>query len=71
MYIPCPIDNRAPGAFFTRGVQGHAPWENFLILGLQKWRFLDFEHKFPITAALNPLEPSVRYIGQQNCPHFL
>ena len=53
IYIPCPIDNQAPGAFFTRGVRGHAPWENFLILGLQKLRFLDFEHKFPITAALN------------------
>jgi len=22
-------------------------------LGLQKWHFLDFEHKFPITSALN------------------
>ena len=40
MYIACPIDNRAP--------------ENFCILGLEKWRFLDFEHKFPITSALNP-----------------
>ena len=53
MYIACPIDNRVPGAFFTRGVWGHAPREIFLSLGLQKWRFLDFEHKFPITSALN------------------
>ena len=35
------------------GVRGHALPEIFLILGLRKWRFLDFEHKFPITSALN------------------
>ena len=53
MYIACQTDNRAPEACFTRGFRGHASPENFLILGLQKWRFLDFEHKFPITSALN------------------
>ena len=53
MYIACPIDNRAPDALFTRGLRGHATPENFLTLGLQKWRFLDFEHKFPVTSALN------------------
>ena len=53
LYIACPIDNRAPEALFTRGVREHPTPGNFLILGLQKWRFLDFEHKFPITSALN------------------
>ena len=53
MYTACPIDNRAPEALFTRGVPGHAPPENCFILGLQKWRCLDFEHKFPITSSLN------------------
>ena len=53
MYSACSIDNRAPEALFTRGVRGHAPPENFMNLGLLKWRFLDFEHKVPITSALN------------------
>lgn len=58
MYIACPIDNRVPEALFTRGVRGHASSENFLILGLQKWSFLDFGHKFPITSALNVVSTS-------------
>ena len=58
LYIACPIDNRAPEALFTRGFRGHAPPENFLILGLQKWRFLDFEHKFSTTSALNVINIS-------------
>ena len=53
MFIACPIDNRAPEALFYYGVRGHAPPQNFLILVLQKWRFLDFEPKFPIASALN------------------
>ena len=61
MYIACPIDNGAPEALFTRGV--HAPPENFKIFGLQKWRFLDFEHKFPVTSALNVVSISkVNYL---------
>ena len=40
------------------GVRGHGPPENFFILGLQKWRFLDFEQKFPITSALNVVSVS-------------
>ena len=46
MYIACQTDNRAPETCFTRGFRGHASPENFLILGLQKWRFRDFKHKF-------------------------
>ena len=56
MYIAYPINNGVPEALFTlRGVGGPGVCspENFLILGLQKWRFLDFEYKFPITSVLN------------------
>ena len=53
MYIACPIDIRAPEALFTKRVRGIRPPENFRILGLQKWHFLDFEHKFPTILALN------------------
>jgi len=67
MYIACPIDNRAPEALFTRGVRGHAPPEYFGNLGLQKWRFLDSEHKFPIILA-----PNVVSISKRDCKsHFL
>ena len=52
-YIACPIGNRAPEALFIWEVRGHAPPENVWILGLQKRLPLDFEHKFPITSALN------------------
>ena len=63
MYIACPIDNRAPEALFNRGVRRHTPPDNFLILGLQKWRFLDFEHRFQITSALNVVSISeVNYL---------
>ena len=63
MYIACPFDNWAPEALFTRGFRGHTPPEIFLILGLQKWRLLDFEHKFPITSALNVVSISnVNYL---------
>jgi len=53
MYIACPIDNRAPEAHFTRGSGGMPPPGNFLILGLQNWRFLDFEQIFPMTSEVN------------------
>ena len=38
--------------FFTRGSGAMLPGK-ILNFGLQKWRFLDFEHKFPITSAIN------------------
>ena len=53
MYIACPIDNRTLEALFTRGVRRHAPRKNFWILDLQKWCFLDSEHKFQIYSAPN------------------
>ena len=60
IYIVCSIDNRTPEALFTRGVRGHAPPENVWNLGLQKWRFLDSEHKFPIILAPNVASISKR-----------
>jgi len=60
VHIACPNDNRAPEALFTKGVRGHGPPENFWILGLQKWRFLDSERKFQIIS-----EPNVASISKR------
>ena len=62
MYIACRLTIERGRRFLLGGSGGMFPRKKFWILGLQKWRFLDFEHKFPITSALNVVCIKYRFL---------